>query len=55
MLLHVVIEMVILGLYIPPPATIAILKYLTPLLSVYPTDNLIIAGDFQYDSEPVSG
>lgn len=45
-------EMLILGLYIQPPATISILKYLTPLLSVYPTDNLIIAGDFN-DSEPI--
>lgn len=39
-LLHVVIdtmEMIILGLYIPPPATTALLKFLIPLLSMYPT------------------
>lgn len=48
-LLHVVVdtfEMLILGLYIPLPATVSLLKYLTPVLSGYPTDNLIIAGDF---------
>lgn len=54
-LLHVVIdavEMLILGLYIPPPATVSLLKYLTCLLSEFATDNIIIARDFKMLPNP---
>lgn len=49
MLLHVVtdaLEMLILGLYTPRPATVSLLKCLTSLLSEFATDNIIISGDF---------
>lgn len=55
MLLHTVVdtvEMLILGLYISPPATIYLLKSFIPILARYPTDNLIIAGDFNMVQNP---
>lgn len=44
-LLHAIIdtlEMLIVGIYIPPPATTALLKTLIPILSTYAMDNIII-------------
>lgn len=54
-LLHVVIdtiEIIIPGLYMPPLASTALLKLLIPLLSMYSTDNLIFAGDFNMVPNP---
>lgn len=48
-LVHAIIdtfEMLIVGLYIPPPATTSLLKALVPIMSTYATDNIIVAGDF---------
>lgn len=40
------VELLIVGIYIPPPATVEILKKITPILAQYPSAGIIIAGDF---------
>lgn len=54
-LLHVIIdalELLIVGIYIPPPATVSLLKCLIPILSSFATDNIIIAEDFNMFPNP---
>lgn len=39
------VEMVVVGIYLPPPGDISLLHGLVPLLAQYPTD-ILLAGDF---------
>lgn len=46
------IEMVLAGLYLPPPANISLLHKLTSLIAQFHTDNVILAGDFNIPPNP---
>lgn len=54
-LLHAIVdtlELLIVGIYIPLPATISLLKGLVPIIATYATDNIIIVGDFNMLPSP---
>lgn len=47
--LHAVVAsvaMIIVGLYVPPPASLAVLHKITTLIAGYSTDKVILVGDF---------
>lgn len=54
-LIHAIIdtvEMVLVGIYLPPPADISLIHNLIPMLAQYPTDNVLLAGDFNIAPDP---
>lgn len=46
------LELVLVGLYIPPSATIRLLHKITTLIATYSTDNVIFMGDFNMPPNP---
>lgn len=46
------LEMVIVGIYNPPPASLNILHKLTPILAQYPAAAILLAGDFNMPPNP---
>lgn len=42
----------VVGLYIPPPASSNILHKITSLVATYGTDNVIVMGDFNMPPDP---
>lgn len=55
MLLHAMIdtiEMVLVGVYVPPPANLSLLHKIITLISQFPTDNLVLAGEFNIPPNP---
>lgn len=46
------LELVVVGLYNPPPASLAVLHKLTPILAQYPTAAVLLAGDFNIPPNP---
>lgn len=55
MLLHAIldtVEMVLVGVYLAPPANISLLQSLVSLLAQFPTDNVILTGDFTIPLNP---
>lgn len=46
------LELLIVGLYVPLPATLDILQKLTPLMARCPSAGVILAGDFNMTPDP---
>lgn len=54
-IIHANIEalaMVIVGVYLPPPANISLLQKITTIIAQFPTDNVILTGDFNITPNP---
>lgn len=54
-LLHAVIDtvaVVVVGVYLPPPANISLLQKIITLIAQFPTDNVILTGDFNIPPNP---
>lgn len=54
-LLHTIldtVEMVIVGVYLPPPANLLLQNTIVSLLAQFPMDNVILAGDFNIPPNP---